>query len=115
MGGQWSKFIVWRVVGGRDIGATIALQIGNEPIGEACGHALRPWTLEFSLILNVGIVHQGTPLPDFPIFALLYFFFGNFFSKIGIHDLDLAQEAYFGHSLNGKGEFEIRGGPPIKQ
>jgi hypothetical protein len=43
-----------------------------------------------SLVLNAGTVHQGTPLPDFPIFAPLHIFFWHFFSKIGIYDLDLA-------------------------
>jgi hypothetical protein len=36
-----SKFTVWRVVGGRDFGATVPLQTGNEPIGESHGLALR--------------------------------------------------------------------------
>jgi hypothetical protein len=35
-----SKFTIWRVVGGRDIGATVPLQIGNELFGEARGLAL---------------------------------------------------------------------------
>jgi hypothetical protein len=36
-----SKFTIWKIVGGRDIGATVPLQTGNEPIGEVRGHALR--------------------------------------------------------------------------
>jgi hypothetical protein len=36
-----SKFTVWRVVGGRDIGVTVPLQTGNELFGEAHGLALR--------------------------------------------------------------------------
>jgi hypothetical protein len=52
-------------------------------------------TLEVSLVLNTSTIYQRTPLPDFPIFALLYFFFGTFSSKIGIYDLDLAQGAQF--------------------
>jgi hypothetical protein len=35
-----SKFTVWRVVGGKDIGARVPLQTGNELLGEACGLAL---------------------------------------------------------------------------
>jgi hypothetical protein len=50
----------------------------------------RTQTLDLTLVLNAGTVHQGTPLPNFPIFAPLHAFFGNFFSKIGIYDPDLA-------------------------
>jgi hypothetical protein len=35
-----SKFTVWRVVGGKDFGATVSLQIGHEPIGKSRGLAL---------------------------------------------------------------------------
>jgi hypothetical protein len=37
-----SKFTIWRVVGGRDFGATVPLQTGNELFGEARGLALMP-------------------------------------------------------------------------
>jgi hypothetical protein len=47
------------------------------------------WILDRILGLNVGTIHRGTPLPDFPIFALLHAFFGNFFFKTGIYNLDL--------------------------
>jgi hypothetical protein len=35
-------------------------------------------TLEFAYVLNVGIVHKGTPFFYFSIFALLHAFFGIF-------------------------------------
>jgi hypothetical protein len=37
-----------------------------------------PRTLDVSLVLNAGTVHQGTPLPDFPIFTPLHTLFWHF-------------------------------------
>jgi hypothetical protein len=34
-------------------------------------------------------IHKGTPFSDFSIFAPFHTFFGIFFNKIGIYDLDL--------------------------
>jgi hypothetical protein len=75
-----------------------------------------PWTLDPTLVLNAGIVHRGTPLPDFPIFAPYMLFLANFSPKLEFTTLLLHRGAYFGNSLNRKGKLEIRGGgPPITQ
>jgi hypothetical protein len=52
-----SKFTVWRVVGGRDIGATVPLQTGNELFGEARGLALTRTTL-FDIAFKAQFFHR---------------------------------------------------------
>jgi hypothetical protein len=47
-------------------------------------------TLEFAYILNAGTIHEGTSFCDFSILAPLHTFFGIFFYKIGVYDLDFA-------------------------
>jgi hypothetical protein len=42
-------------------------------------HGTCPRTLEFVYVLNADTVHEGTPFSNFPIFAPLHVFFGNFF------------------------------------
>jgi hypothetical protein len=37
-----------------------------------------PCVLDVSLVLNVGTIHHGTPLSNFPIFAHIHVFFGIF-------------------------------------
>jgi hypothetical protein len=39
-------------------------------------------TLKFANIFNAGTVHKGAPFSDFPIFAPLHAFFGNFSLKL---------------------------------
>ena len=54
-----SKFTIWRIVGGKDIGDTIPLQTGNKLFSEACGLALT----------NESIFKQITCLKSFTRFG----------------------------------------------
>jgi hypothetical protein len=68
-------------------GQFLSLLLGTVQIRCQSGSVIR--TLDRTLVLNAGTVHRGTLLLDFPIFALLHAFFGNFFFKIEIYNLDL--------------------------
>jgi hypothetical protein len=49
-----------------------------------------PPTLNLAIVLNASTIHKRTLYFDFSIFAPHYIFWGHFFYKIGVYNLDLA-------------------------
>jgi hypothetical protein len=70
----------------------MCIELGIEGIvnTDPMERALPAPTLEFTIVLNVSIVHEGTSFSNFSIFTPPTYFFWHFRNKIGIYDPNLA-------------------------